>query len=375
MRIGIDARMLSERVAGIGRYTSQITAELAKKSHDFFLYTPRPPITGDWSRKNITLRTSNCSGRAYKLLWSWSVLPALAWHDDVDIFWGATHRLPPILPRSTARVVTIHDLTWKYAGETMPLVNRFLEKRLMPHAINKADRIIADSQSTMQAIMAQYPHLSNKVRVVHLGLTTLPKPNKFLSLETIGITRPYFLFVGTLEPRKNLSRLLKAYSLLDEKTQNQAMMVIAGGQGWGRGDVRDLVISMGLSGRVLVTGYVNESLLSTLYANALFLAMPSIYEGFGLPLIEAMSFGIPVLTSSVSSMPEVAHDAGLFVDPHDEHSIASKLNELIYMREIRNQLALKAKLNSRRFSWIRAARETMAIFEEAYSERCAKMGV
>ncbi|MEQ1838701.1 MAG: glycosyltransferase family 1 protein, partial [Candidatus Nitrotoga sp.] len=130
-----------------------------------------------------------------------------------------------------------------------------------------------------------------------------------------------------------------------------------------------LIQSLGLSDSVRLAGYVSEEQLSTLYAHARFLAMPSLYEGFGLPLVEAMSFGVPVLTSSCSSLPEVAGDAGVLVDPHNTNSVTSGLLQLLKDDELRNELAVRAKVNVVRFSWAKAAKETMEIFEEAIEDR------
>jgi glycosyltransferase involved in cell wall biosynthesis len=197
----------------------------------------------------------------------------------------------------------------------------------------------------------------------------LPNPLDLKSLATIGIEQPYFLFVGTLEPRKNLLRLVNAYARIDEAIRNKFLMVIAGGKGWGGVDIHALVKEKGLSAQLVLTGYVNDNQLATLYAHARFLAMPSIYEGFGLPLVEAMSFGVPVLTSNCSSMPEVAGDAGLLVDPFDEKAIADALRSLLTDDHLRDTLAARARKNSERFSWQRAAAETMVVFEEAVAER------
>ena len=148
MRIGIDGRLLAEPTTGIGRYTVELSAELVKMPGEFFLYSPRPIINGQWKNDNITIRTANLHSRAQRMFWSQTSLPYWAVKDHVDIFWGPTHRLPRFLPAGTARVVTIHDLVWKYAGKTMRPLSHWVEKRLMPQAIHQADRIVAVSVST-----------------------------------------------------------------------------------------------------------------------------------------------------------------------------------------------------------------------------------
>lgn len=251
-------------------------------------------------------------------------------------------------------------------------LNQLTERVLMPDAIRLADRILADSHSTADAIISEFPWAQDRVRVVHLGATSLPQPKGIEVLDAFEIDRPYFLFVGTLEPRKNLRRLLEAYASLDPIVRKQTLLVIAGGKGWGNEDMVSLVHSLDLTDSVRLMGYVNEEQLATLYAHARFLAMPSLYEGFGLPLVEAMSFGVPVLTSSCSSLPEVAGDAGMLVDPYNTNSIATGLLQMLKDDEFRNELAARSRLNASRFSWEKAAKETMAIFHEAVYARNAR---
>ena len=172
-----------------------------------------------------------------------------------------------------------------------------------------------------------------------------------------------------MEPRKNLQRLLQAYAALNANVRDHARLVIAGGKGWGGVDIASMVRAMHLEGQVVYTGYVNEMQLATLYAHARFLAMPSLYEGFGLPLVEAMSFGVPVLTSNRSSLPEVAGDAGVLVDPFDVHSIAEGLFSLLCDNVYRDHLASRAIPNAKRFTWQNAARDMWAVFEEAAEAR------
>ena len=324
MRVGVDARLLAEPVTGIGRYTVEMLSALAGQAADFRIYAPKPVVTGQWDRPNQQIRSAAFQHRIGKMLWSQTLLPWWAARDRVDVFWGTTHRLPRWLPADIARVVTIHDMVWKYAGDTMRPLSRLVEQRLMPEALRLADRVVADSHSTAAALEAEYPWLAGRLRVVHLGISALAAPDRQI-LQEFRIDRPYVLFVGTLEPRKNLRRLLQAFARLPEAVRAGNLLVIAGGRGWGKENVEALVEQLGLQDCVRQTGYVSDAGLSALYAQARCLAMPSLYEGFGLPLLEAMSFGVPVLTSSSSSLPEVAGDAGLLVDPLDVDSISRGL--------------------------------------------------
>ena len=370
MRIGIDARLLSVQLAGIGRYTAELSRELLKQDGMFFFYMPSSPAIGDWHDSNSYVRSSAFGRRIGKMLWAQSVLPYWAAKDDIDVFWGTTHRLPRFLPQRIARVVTIHDLVWKHAGDTMRPLSRWLDSRLMPEAIRLADRVIAVSQSTADAIDSEFPAVRSRVRVIHPGIAEHDQcGGNIASLAVMGITKPYFLFVGTIEPRKNLRRLFGAFSKLPADIRARSQLVVAGGKGWGGIDISALIAEYGLKRDVIQVGYVSDQQLFTLYANARFLAMPSLYEGFGLPLAEAMSCGIPVLTSNCSSLPEVAGDAGLLVDPMSEDSIMVGLMRLLIDDALRDSLAARARLNAARFSWSDAAAKTRAVLEEAVIER------
>ena len=369
MRVGIDVRLLSEPMTGIGRYTAELTRELLNKSGEFFLYSARPLTIKQWKQDNVKIRSANCHSRASRILWSETCLPYWATKDHVDLFWGPSHRLPRCLPSRVARVTTIHDLVWKHAGETMRPLSRFMEKMLMPQAVQQADRVVADSVSTAKAIEAEYIAASDKIRIVYPGVTDLPEAPDFQSsLFSLGVQQPYILFVGTREPRKNLKRLLEAYALLDTEFKRRAQLVIAGGSGWGNVDLAGWVKNLGLIDHVVLTGYVDDVQLSALYANSLFLAMPYLYEGFGLPIVEAMSYGKPVLTSNTSSMPEVAGEAAILVDPFDERAIASGLKSLLN-NAMREKLASKAAANAARFNLQESAEKLWEVFREAIEIR------
>lgn len=371
MKIGVDARLLSRPLTGIGRYTLEMCRALSKEANiSLYLYSPapiHPEVVINLGSANI--RTGNLNNILLRQLWTESYLPLWAKKDGVDVFWGPAHRLPRWLPRDLARVVTIHDLVWKYAGDTMRPLSRVLERYQMPAAILAADAVVADSKATADAVKEEFFINPNKLSVVPLGASLAVNAASFEVLKERGINRPYFLFVGTLEPRKNLIRLLTAYSYLSDSIKDQATLVIAGGTGWGGIDINDTVADLGLRKYVRILGYVDESILATLYANALFLAMPSVYEGFGLPLVEAMVRGSPVLTSNNSSMPEVAGNAGLLIDPLDTQSIKNGLEELISNHNVRGALADNARANVTRFNWDNAAKQLVSVFEKAIAGR------
>ncbi|MBL4606781.1 MAG: glycosyltransferase family 4 protein [Pseudomonadales bacterium] len=366
MKLGVDARLLSRPLTGIGRYTLEMCRALCKHPDlSLFLYSPAPiPAEVLRGLEPAKIRAGSWDNTLLRQIWGISILPRLAKQDSVDIFWGPSHRLPRFLPSSTTKVVTIHDLVWKYAGETMRPLSRIRERYQMPLAVQMADLVFADSHATKTSIIESFPLSKNKINVVHLGVTHFDSnPSKEL-LRPLNIKRPYFLFVGTLEPRKNLERLLAAFSQLPSHSRKNIDLVIAGGAGWGKVDIENKVKELKLSSHVHLLGYVSDQTLNALYKHSKFLVMPSLYEGFGLPLVEAMAHGVPVLSSNNSSMPEVAGEAGFLVDPLDVNSIAHGLTEMINNDSLRNNLAAKAKLNVQRFNWDKSAQQFITALKE-----------
>ena len=364
LRIGVDVSMLSEQPTGIGRYTYEILSRAVSMGHEWFLYSHRPLAVGNWMHKNVHLRTGHIPKRMLRMLWLQTAVPVMAARDKVDVFWSPAHRLPSMLPRRVARVVTIHDLVWKYAGETMRPFSRWLDATLMPEAVRIADRVITVSTNTAKDVLSEMPYAEGKLHHIPLGVSNLSQAARFSSLKEIGLDAPYFLFVGTLEPRKNLSGLIEAYSRLPVELKSCALLAIAGGKGWGD-DIAAVAGKFGVRDRIRVLGYVSDEQLATLYEHAMFLAMPSFYEGFGLPLLEAMSRGTPVLTSNCASMPEIAGDAGLLVDPHDVDLIMKALQTFLSDETFVRNLGLRAIINAQRFSWELTAQQTLHVIEDA----------
>ncbi len=373
-RIGVDARQLSTQVSGIGRYNAEVLSRLVDMGHEWYLYSHRPLALGVWNSPNVHVRTAGISHTYLRMLWSQTVMPWWASQDGLDLFWSPLHRLPLVMPTGLALVVTIHDLVWRHAGQTMRPLNRWLDQSLMPHAIRASDRVVAVSASTAVDIEREMPFATGRIRTITLGAAELGESGPRESLAALGLSGPYFLFVGTLEPRKNLGRLLEAWSRLPPGLGGGAVMAVVGGAGWGGVNVQAIVAKLGLQERVRVLGFVSDQQLATLYAHALFLAMPSLYEGFGLPLLEAASRGVPVLTSDISSMPEVAGDAGVLVSPLDVDSIVKGLAQILDDPKFRSDLARRAVASAQRFSWDRSARRTMEVFEEAIEARRARGG-
>lgn len=333
------------------------------RGHDLRIYVPSLPASdlGALSASIVSSgRYGNVALRAY---WGQVVLPAVVKRDSLDVFWGPSHRLPPKLPSRLPRVLTIYDLVWKKSPETMHFRTLAGERMLFNSSLRRADVVTTVSTSTADDIAAVFPALRTPVLKIYPGAGAPKSGNADDAVALTGIAGEFALFVGTLEPRKNLPRLLEAYASLPETVRQRCKLVVAGGKGWEPSDLRQLAATLNIGGNVQFLGRVSDQTLTALYRRCRFLVMPSLYEGFGLPIIEANALGAPVLTSNVSSMVEAAGDAGLLVDPHNVASIADGFNRLATDSELRNRLASHARANAARYDWADAAGK----FEHAFS--------
>lgn len=373
MNIGVDARNLTTNMSGISRYLVESIRYLLKLGHDVTLYLPSTPMTESEVLNQAQWRVSNFTGPLSRIIWGNTVLPIMIKEAKHDVFWGPAHRLPWRL-ESTPFVVTIHDLVWRHAPSTMTKRGLMAERLLFPLALKNADRIIAVSAATRDSICAQFPWASGRIDVVYPGCTMIPPVGKSDIIQRLKIDRPFALFVGTLEPRKNLVRLLEAFASVVSNEQHRLLLVIAGRQGWGETDLKATIADLGIADRVRLTGSVTDDELASLYATARFLTFPSLYEGFGFPIIEANSAGTPVLTSINSSMPEVGGKAALLVDPYDVASIARGILRLLVDDALHASLSAETIANAARFDWDRNTAHLAGAFEAAMQARKIRCG-
>ena len=366
MRIGIDARNLVSPLSGISRYIIETTRQLAALGGEVYLYLPEATSAQKSLPPSVRQDVSAFYGAIPRIFWGNFYLPKLIQRDKIDVFWGPAHRLPLITAANIPTVVTIHDLVWRNAPSTMRFKGWLAERIFMGPAIRHANRIVTISHASREDICSLYPTMREKIDVVWPGCTRLPIPA--MTPTHKNLSHPYILFVGTLEPRKNLVNLLRAYALLPESIRSEWQLVIAGGHGWKLNQLENIIAERNITQHVLFTGFVSDLELGILYANAKFLVMPSFYEGFGLPIIEANAAGIPVLTSCLSSMPEVGGEAALLVDPYAPESIAQGLKRMMRDKALYEKLVAAAKGNAARFSWNNSAQKLVKVFEKAVQQ-------
>ena len=361
LRVAVDARPLASPLAGIGRYTLEIVSRLINAGVDCFLYSYHP-IRFDAHSHNVRIRSASKTYPLVSTPFAQTVFSHWAKCDGIDVFWSPRHHLP-LVQRTAPSVVTVHDLVWKAQPRTMIRMGRLTEQILMPPSLRKAARVITDSASTADELKNHFPNVAGKIRVVPLA------PTYFDAAETAPTSGDDFiLFVGTIEPRKNLPRLIEAYRLLRAGGTTTHRLVIAGGQGWKDATIVQNLQSEDVAPYVDVLGRVSDAQLASLYARCAYLVLPSLYEGFGLPILEAMAFGKPVITSNLSSMPEVAGDAALLVDPLNVQDLSRSMALLLDDRKLYCELSRRARAHANRFTWDRTAQETLAVLEEAATD-------
>ncbi len=282
---------------------------------------------------------------------------------DARLFHATEHLLLPL--RGVPTVLTVHDLIFRHLPQHHKRLNRWYLNLALPLFCRRATHIISVTEHSRQDVIRSYHIPPEKVSVVYEAADPRLQP---ASPEAMTAARAryhlpddYLLYVGTLEPRKNLVRLLEAWTPLYSAGEAPPL-VIAGKRGWLYDDLFAAVERSPVRSAVLTPGYIAEEDLGALYTGATAFTLPSIYEGFGLPVLEAMACGTPVLCSSGSSFPEVAGDAAVMVDPHDVEAIREGLRSLLRDRELRESYRERGFRQAARFSWRRAAEETLAIY-------------
>jgi len=363
MRIGVDARPLTYQLTGIGVYLKHILDELQKIDHENYYYLiSNGPIHYDFKNLKWLKVGGNYKKKLISTFWMQSQAPILALKLELDIFWGPRHHLPVLLPHRIKTVVTVHDIVHRLYPNTMALRNLLVERLLMRWSLLRADCIITDSRSTASDIQKSYRVDSKKINTIHLGIPVLPKSTTVDVNTNTGLPSKYFLFVGTLDPRKNFEHIFKAFELIHPGSQG-VDLVIVGGEGWKNKAFLRRLKTHPLNRCIHLTGYVSRDRLVSFYKKALCLLFPSLYEGFGLPILEAMACGTPVITSNVSSMPEVAGEAALLVNPYDVSALAKAMQEIVMNGKLRERLRIKGFERVKKFSWEQCARDTLNVFD------------
>jgi glycosyltransferase involved in cell wall biosynthesis len=363
MRIAIDARLWGEPRSGIGRYTRCLAEQLVQLApgEAWTLYADRCPGA------SLAGAGTRCLPCPQRLLWSLWHAPRDLRRRPVDLFHGVTgFELPPRGP--WALVTTVHDLIPLRLPAVVPARHRWAVRCLLGGALRRADRVIAVSEVTRQEILARYRLPAGRVVVIPEAAGPEFRPPSAAALaaarERYGLARPYVLSVGLLEPKKNLAALLDAVARLRrDGSWGATELLVVGAPGWGP-DPAARAHALGLEGAVRFLGGVPDGDLPALYGGARAFAFPSLWEGFGLPVLEAMASGAPVVASTRGALPELTAGAALLVEPRAE-PLADALGQMLADGGLRERLRAAGLARAAAFSWARTARETLDVYRAA----------
>jgi glycosyltransferase involved in cell wall biosynthesis len=367
MRIGLDGYPLSEPRTGVGHYTLELARALAvaNPGDQFELISPAPFDSGvqaDSSIPNLAfIKAKSSSIRGH---W-WSVgLPLYAKRARLDLFHGTNFELPLWNRRRT--VLTIHDLSTLRYPELHRLRQARRARLRLPLAAKIAGAIITPTEAVKSEVCARLRIKPDKVTAIHeapRGSFQPAPPRDMAAVKSrLDIQDEFLLFVGTLEPRKNLLTVLKALEQILRHTSLRPQLVIAGGQGWLMEKTFSFIHDSGINEHLRLTGYLNDEDLRALYSSCQAFIYPSLYEGFGLPPLEAMACGAPVVASRIPALQETLEDAALLIDPLDVDGFAQGIVELLQTVERRRTMITHGPKHAARFSWEKAATETYEVY-------------
>ena len=366
MLIGVDAsRAVAAQMTGTEVYSRNLIRELVQlHSHvRYRLYFREVPPA------NLAPMSSNIESRIIRLPGLWTHL-GLSWEVTrypPDLLFIPAHVVPAV--RRCPTVVTIHDVGYLDHRDAYPRTRWWYLHLSTLFSVRVAALVITDSHATKAELGARYGIGADKIRVVHLAcdpsFAPVESPQVLSGVRArYGIHADYFLFLGTLQPRKNIAGLLAAFAEFKAWTGSKHKLVLAGRKGWLYEAIYDMLRKLQLSNDVIFAGYVPDQDLPALISGAIALVFPSFHEGFGLPALQAMSCGTPVIASNVSSLPEVVGDAGLLADPYDPSKLAQAMATVASDGFLRRELRRRGLERARRFSWAKCAAETFKVFEE-----------
>jgi len=372
--LAVDA--INPSLTGIGRYTWELATRLPAllASEDQLRYMARHRWVNDIAALRVaapvrqavrrSLVRSQLAAAVYAVLWPIVMRYRLGSVRNA-IYHGTNFYVPPGTEQAIA---TFHDLSIYRHPECHPAARVAFMRRALPQTLKRSDFIITVSEFTRREVIDYFSWPADKIKAIPLGVDSAFKPHSAVQthavLQALNLQHDgYVLCTATIEPRKNISRLLEAYALLPAARRTRWPLVLAGGDGWNDGALQAQIHQAQAAGWLRRAGYVDESALPALMAGARCFAFPSIYEGFGLPVLEAMASGVPVVTADIASLPEVAGDCALLIDPYDINALHAALDRALHDDRWRQQAIARGIQRAAGFSWDRTAAETAAVYQ------------
>ena len=382
IRLIFGADNLHTPLTGIGRYSFELARrlELNPNISDMRYFSLGRWIDDPLSKLSVSEASPSVSAASSLRTWlagrtfavsAYSALSPLlfAWRlrelSSRDLFHAPNFFVPQCKAR---KVATVHDLSHEINPEFHPAARVELMRTALPRSLAITDHVITVSETVRSEIIERYGISADCVSAIHLAADPIYRPHTLEQLSSamsaLGL-RPggYCLFVGTVEPRKNVKRLVEAYSALPEGLRTDCPLVIAGGEGWNSADIHEAISHGVRAGWLRYLSFVEQRWLPALFAGARLMAYPSLYEGFGLPIVEAMASGTPVLTSNVSCMPEVAAGAARLVNPLDVDHIANSLEQCLTDELWQSEAIDRGLMRAAQLSWDRCVDETVAVYQ------------
>ncbi|MDQ3149741.1 MAG: glycosyltransferase family 4 protein, partial [Chloroflexota bacterium] len=367
VRIGILVLMAGREAGGPETYEVELIRALAEidRKNEYVIYCTggEAPAAIGVQQDNVRYRVLRPGSRAISVA---VTLPAMLVRDGID-FLHSTFTPPPF--RIRPEVLTMHCLSSFVHPEFYSPLIAWRLNSLLRIGMRRAERVLCVSQSTADDVHERFRIGRERLAVAHNGVSARFHPVPAAAAreqirEALNIEGPYALFVGKLEPRKNVMRLLEAFSRFRRDTGSETKLLLAGNRTAVTPKIDALIDRLGLRDSVLRPGYVSSDLLAPLYSGARMFLLPSLWEGFGIPIVEAMACGTPVLTSNVTCLPEIAGDAAVIVDPESPDSIAEGIARLDGSEDLRRRLGASGLQRARLFTWDNSARRTLAVYEE-----------
>ena len=375
MHIGIDFTSASRERAGIGRYARELIRALSRldAANRYTLFVPndaQPDLLAHNWPKNFATKRGPLTERFFAAMWHRVrvPLPIETFIGACDVLYSPDFLLPPTRAKRT--LVTVHDLSYIRLPDCFPQPLLNYLNRAVPRALERADLILADAESTRLDLNEIYRVPLEKIRTLYSGVDARFRADvsteSRIRVQELTRGKPYLLAVSTIQPRKNYARLIEAFAKLISNSQlptSNLQLIIAGGRGWMYEEVLATPERLGIHDRVIFPNFFSDEDLPALYAGATLFVYPSLYEGFGLPILEAMACGTPVVTSNASSLPEVAGAAALYFDPRNVDAMAEQIYRALSDEALRADLRAKGLVQARKFSWDKAAVELKGYFE------------
>lgn len=372
MRVFIDAQPLLGKRSGIGRYVECLAGQLNNRNDMQLVLAFNRIYKGinleDFPPSTYTYANARYPYKVIRRLmnpsWIYELPCDLFSRRKADIFHGTNFTIIPTFKGKS--IVNIHDLSFmRYPEATSSKIYNH-HMKWVPYSARKADHIIAISNQTKIDLMEMLHIPEHKISVTYLAADDRfrPQTEKLDVLKKYNLPQQYILFIGTLEPRKNLLCLIHAFERLKRQHDVPHKLVIVGAAGWKYSPIFELVHSLDLASDIIFTGFVEDVDLPAIYSMAALFAFPSLYEGFGLPVLEAMQCGIPVLGSNVSSIPEIIADAGILIDPNDIDEWTKQMYAIVSDDSYHSALCNRSLRRSAQFSWLKTANETYSIYEQ-----------